>query len=121
MTIDTESLVTEATATHLLLDALRQRGQAKVMLTRLWPMISELRSALEPLDAEYSRWATKHYSAERRVAMLRKEIVTPHSTGRVKTPPREMSPEEATNFLASQSMAEKRRLLAELQALVTDD
>ena len=122
--MDPDQIQEEAAATQVLVAAIRERDRANVMLKRLWPMVQELRETLQPLEEEYSKWATKHWSMERRIAEIKKQILKPHSGSRQERTPkkreRTMTDQEATTFLANQSLDERKRLLAELQAL-TDD
>jgi DNA repair exonuclease SbcCD ATPase subunit len=117
--IDSNHLSNEASRTLLLLDALRQRDHTRVMLKRLHPMVEKLREALEPLQAEYNRWATKHYSAERRVAEVRKRILQPHRSEPIREPKeRIMTDAEAQSYLEKQSESGRAKLLMELKAIM---
>lgn len=117
--IDHERLDREASRTQLLLDALRQREEARVMLKRLWPMIQELKEALDPLEREYQRWAMKHYHAERRVAEVRKRMLKPSASAR-RRERKEMTTEGMTRHFSRQSQSERLRLLKELEAMIED-
>lgn len=119
--IDPELLETQASRLLLLVDAMRQRDHARAMLKRLHPMVQELKEALEPLQAEYNRWATKHYSAERRVAEVRKIILNPkshtHKKGK-RYEHVEMSDKQMQDYFAKQNSSAQAKLLAELEEMM---
>jgi len=116
--IDVGTLTDRASATHLLIDAIRMRDQARKMMLRLWPEVSALREALEPLEAEYAKWVTQHYSYEYRIAEVRKQLLSPH---KMKRPPkktqRTMTDKEAEKYFRSLSITEQAKLIGQLEAL----
>ena len=120
--IDQEQLESEASRAFLLIDAIRQRDHARAMLKTIWPEVSRLREELEPLEKEFSRWATKYYSAEVRLAEVRKRIVAmkkgPRKRAKEEKP---LSEKEMLRFLQSQTEAERRKLYGELLAMVEEE
>ena len=119
-TIDTSDIVRGASATHLLLDAIRKRDGARKMMLGLWPKISILREALAPLEAEYSKWVTLHYSCEHRIADIRKVLLSPHRVREESTlskSPSEMTETQADKYFRSLNATEQAKLLVQLEAL----
>ena len=118
-TIDTSDIERGASATHLLLDAIRRRDVARKMMLGLWPKISALREALAPLEAEYSKWATQHYSFEYRIAEIKKVILSPRKVreeSTSKSPP-EMTEKQADKYFRSLNSTEQAKLIVQLEAL----
>jgi len=117
--LDPATIESEADATHLLLDAIRRQDQARQMMLRLWPKVSTLREALEPLEAEYSKWATQHYSCERRIGEIKKVILSPHQIKESTTPKLTpaMSDKQAEKYFHSLNAIEQAKLIGQLEAL----
>jgi len=118
--LDISEVERGATATHILLDAIRLRDQARQMMLRLHPMISDLREALQPLEAEYNKWAVQHYSCEYRIAEVKKQLCKPHakqerSTISVSSP--EMTDKQAEKYFHSLNATEQAKLIGQLEAL----
>ena len=119
-TIDTSEIERGAAATHLLLDAIRRRDQSRQMMLGLWPKISTLRELLDPMEAEYSKWATQHYSCEYRIAEIRKVLLSPRRVREESTlskSPSEMTEKQADKYFRSLNATEQAKLLVQLEAL----
>jgi len=116
--IDVSELERGAAATNLLLDAIRRRDQARKMMLCLWPLISDLREVLDPLEAEHSKWATQHYSCEYRIAEIRKVILSPHKVRKESTSdPSTMTDKQAEKYFRSLNSTEQAKLLGQMEAL----
>ena len=119
-TIDISDIDRDAAATLLLLDAIRRRDVARKMMLGLWPKISALREALAPLEAEYSKWATQHYSFEYRIAEIKKVILSPRKVREESAPsnlPHEMTEKQADKYFHSLNATEQAKLIVQLEAL----
>ena len=118
-TIDTSDIERGAAATHLLLDAIRRRDQSRQMMLGLWPKISTLRELLDPMEAEYSKWATQHYSCEYRIAEIRKVLLSPRKVREesTSTPTPTMTDKQAEKYFRSLNSTEQAKLIGQLEAL----
>jgi hypothetical protein len=100
--------------------ALREKQRMALhMMTRIKPMIDELSEILDPLKAEHARWSGIYHSAERHIAEVMKKKVIPRG-GSGRKPKEKTQAQLRKEFVAhlmSQSMDDRRKMLAEMQEL----